>query len=114
MKQLHLNTCRKCGKEFRTDNPIAPLCPTCEKQIKAKKKAKSKPKQVLSLSQVCKIIRIYNAVNRTNYHYGNMVLMIDRTEAGRCICCNEKIEKGVVCRKCIYKAKKIEEERGRT
>lgn len=68
-------------------------------------KRKGKRASKLSIAQVSHIERVYNAVNGTFKHYGEMVNIIDNSKAEHCVCCGEIIPEGrLVCPTCESKA----------
>ena len=101
-KTLYTKNCADCHKVFRTDNPKQRLCPSCL-SFKKPKKATVKPiaKKKLSIGQVLHIEEIYNRVNGTAKHYGEIVRIIENTKADRCVCCGDIIPEGrMVCPIC--------------
>lgn len=59
----------------------------------------------LSIAEVSHIERVYNAVNGTLKHYGEMVNIIENSKAEHCICCGEVIPEGrMICPTCESKA----------
>lgn len=79
-KELFTKTCLYCGLIFRTDNPDAKYCHTCQKKGKA---AEIKPKRRitspvcdLTLGAFCGALERYNARHRTCYTYGQAVALI--------------------------------------
>ena len=100
-KTLYIKTCRDCHKIFRTDQPNATICESCKKFRKPKLKPKKKKKAVLSISAISHIEHVYNTVHKTVKHYGDIVRLIENTEADRCVCCGEIVPEGrMVCPTC--------------
>ena len=101
-EELYVLKCRECKKIFRTNDPLAALCPTC---IKARDQRKIKrPKKVvkkaLTIAEILHIAEIYNRKNHKYLHYGEIVALVDRSE-DHCVCCGEIVPEGRhVCPQC--------------
>ena len=88
-KDLFENTCKDCGKVFRTDKERERLCPTCKKyrkseQVKRKNeesrslkyKSKAENKYLRETDALFAFVRRvdrYNAEHGTRYSYGQFV-----------------------------------------
>lgn len=102
--------CSDCGFVFEAPNNRTRICPEC-KTYRAheicKKKREEKPKKKFPpLMQVSRIERIYNAVNGTKKHYGEIVNIIESTATDRCVCCGDVIPEGrMVCPACEQKGR---------
>lgn len=67
-----------------------------EKRKPPKKKAAN-----LSIKAILRIGKTYNAVNKTQKQYGEMVHIIENTNVDRCVCCGEVVPEGkMVCPLC--------------
>lgn len=61
----------------------------------------------LSISQIKKLERQYNAVNKTFYHYGQIVHIAESSNVDRCVCCGDIVpEDRLVCPKCEKEAER--------
>lgn len=109
-KELLVKTCSDCGLVFRTESPTQRLCPECVKHSSPhhnlRPRKTKKNTGFPSIAEVSRIEKIYNKVNGTLMHYGDIVQLIRTTDADRCICCGEVIPEGrMVCPECERKAK---------
>ncbi len=102
-KTLYTKICVECHKVFRTDKQKQRLCPSCLSFKKPKKTIvkENVKKKGLSISQVLHIKEVYNKVNGTTKHYGDIVRIIESTKADRCVCCGDIIPEGrMICPIC--------------
>lgn len=109
MAEPLMKACAECKRLFHPSNSKAKLCKECaafRKPHMNKKKARHK-KDFPSIYQVSHVERVYNTVNGTFKHYGEIVSIIDRTPADRCVCCGDVIPEGrMVCPACEQKGKR--------
>lgn len=105
MAKSQLKNCKDCGRLFRPQSPCKRLCDTCAKHRSPHAKAAKKKKPVaLTIGEVARIERIYNRVNGTFKHYGEIVQIIEKTKDNRCVCCGDVIPEGrMVCPRCEKK-----------
>lgn len=116
MMELNTRVCTDCGKTFRTPGQEQ-LCDSCKmkhrraaykKQMEGYKKpqVKETPKPTVSLADEQKVERIYNAIHKDRYRqYGEIVNIIENTQADRCVCCGNIVPEGrLVCPICEAEA----------
>lgn len=105
---MALRKCIDCGFVFEAENNRVRVCPECKiyrvrEKCKQKREEKAK-KKFPPIMLVSKIERIYNKVNGTRKHYGEIVNIIESTAADRCVCCGDVIPEGrMVCPTCEQK-----------
>jgi RNA polymerase subunit RPABC4/transcription elongation factor Spt4 len=104
-EKTYLKTCKDCLRVFETKKGNTQLCDSCRSHRKPRRKTKQRC--ILSIKSVLRINKIYNEVNNTVKHYGEMVQIIENTKADRCVCCGDIIPEGrMVCPICESKVKR--------
>ena len=105
--ELYIRSCAECHKIFRTDDPDQKLCPDCLKfrgpHLSRRKKSRKKkaPKKILTFAEILHIAEVYAKVNNRYLHYGDMVALIDSSNADHCVCCGAIVPEGrQVCPQC--------------
>ena len=101
-EELYVVKCPECRKVFRTDDPLAKICPECIKARQSRniKRRKKSAKKALTISEILHIANVYNKVKHKYINYGDVVTLVDRN-VDRCVCCGEIVPEGRhVCPQC--------------
>ena len=100
--EMYVTKCHECKKVFRTDDPLATLCPACIKARKTRrgKRKKKEQRKPLTFAEILHIAEVYNRVNHKYIHYGDVVSLVERN-VDRCVCCGAVVPEGrLVCPQC--------------
>lgn len=107
MAKSQLKICYVCKRVFRAQNGRFKICDECAKHRSPHRRMReTQPSKAatLSIEQVSRIERIYNKVNSTFKHYGEIVNIIQGTKADCCVCCGDVVPEGrMICHECERK-----------